>query len=74
MSWEIVVGIFALVGAFISIGTIISNNTKAMTEVKCSIDSLNATVVGQGKDLKDVKNKVDDHEKRIIILEFKEEV
>ena len=38
MTWEIIAAIIALAGFIISIGKIVSNNTKALTEVKCSID------------------------------------
>lgn len=69
MTWEIVVGLITLVGAVITIATIISNNTRAMTEVKCSIDSLNDTVKSQALDLKSVQMTVQDHETRITVLE-----
>ena len=40
MTWEIIAGLIAFVGFIISIGKIVSNNTQALTEVKCSIDDL----------------------------------
>lgn len=69
MTWEIVIGLITLVGAVISIGTIISNNTKALTEVRCSIDALNDTVKTQGKDIHDLGVTAANHETRITVLE-----
>lgn len=71
MSWEIILGFISLVGFIISIGKIVSNNTKALTEVKCSIDSLRDSFNEQKCNVEHMKDEVDDHEKRIIILEHK---
>lgn len=69
MTWEIVVGLIALVGAVVTIGSIISNNTKAMTEVKCSIDNLNNTVKGQDGDIRHLYDVTNDHETRLVVIE-----
>lgn len=73
MTWEIVVGLITLCGCVISIGTIISNNTKALTEVRCSIDALNETVRTQGKDIHALSVTTANHETRITVLEKKED-
>ena len=73
MSWEIVVGIITLFGFIISIGKLISNNTKALTELQCSIDSLKKSLKRDEKNLKVVEEKVDNHEIRITKLEVKED-
>ena len=73
MSWEIVVGIISLFGFVISIGKLISNNTKALTELQCSIDSLKKSLKRDENNLKVVEEKVDNHEIRITKLEVKED-
>lgn len=73
MSWEIVVGIITLFGFVISIGKLISNNTKALTELQCSIDSLKESLKRDENNLKVVEEKVDNHEIRITKLEVKED-
>lgn len=73
MSWEIVVGIITLFGFIISIGKLISNNTKALTELQCSIDSLKKSLKRDENNLKVVEEKVDNHEIRITKLEVKED-
>lgn len=71
MSWEIIAGFIALVGFIISIGKIVSNNTEALTEVKCSIDSLRESFNEEKHNVEHMKNEVNDHETRISILEHK---
>ena len=73
MSWEIVVGIITLFGSVISIGKLISNNTKALTELQCSIDSLKKSLKRDENNLKVIEEKVDNHEIRITKLEVKED-
>ena len=73
MSWEIIVGIITLFGFIISIGKLISNNTKALTELQCSIDSLKKSLKRDENNLKVVEEKVDNHEIRITKLEVKED-
>lgn len=69
MSWEIFLGIVALVSFLISIGKIISSNTKALTQLQESIKHLNATLGEQGSNIHTLDDKVDNHETRISILE-----
>lgn len=71
MTWEIVIGLIALVGFVVSIGKIVSNNTKALTEVKCSIDSLKEAFSEQKTKVDVIGDEVNDHELRITILEHK---
>ena len=71
MSWEIIAGFIALVGFIISIGKIVSNNTEALTEVKCSIDSLRDSSNEEKHNVEHMKDEVNDHETRISILEHK---
>ena len=69
MTWEIFLGIAALVSFVIAIGKIVANNTKAMTEIKDSLDELKEALGEQKVEVKDIKNDVINHETRITILE-----
>ncbi|MBQ2001410.1 MAG: hypothetical protein UHZ05_01845 [Acutalibacteraceae bacterium] len=69
MTWEILVGLVTLVPACIAICTVVSNNTKAMTEVKCGLDELKSTLRDQKKELRSIEETVADHEVRITRLE-----
>ena len=40
MTWEIMTALIALGTFGIAIGKIVSNNTRVITELKCSIDAL----------------------------------
>lgn len=71
MTWEIVVGLIALVGFIISIGKIVSNNTEALTEVKCSIDNLRDAFSEEKEKVEHIKDEVNNHETRISVLEHK---
>ena len=44
MTWEIVAGIIALVGAGIAIGKIIYELSKTLTKLNCSVEILNSTL------------------------------
>ena len=69
MTWEIVVGLITLMTACIAVCTIVSNNTRAMTEVKCGLDELKNTICEQKSDLRAVEERVTEHEVRISRLE-----
>lgn len=58
MTWEILAALIALATFGIAIGKIISNNTKAMTELKCSIEELR-------KSLTETQKRQDELEKKI---------
>lgn len=72
MTWEIFLGISALVGFLISIGKIISNNTKAMTEIKMSLDELNSAFSEEKNNIEHLESNISDHEHRLTVLETKE--
>ena len=72
MTWEIVTGLIALCGFLISIGKIVANNTKAMTEVKISIDELKLALKENKDNVKELQEDVAKHETRITIKERKE--
>ena len=71
MTWEIFLGLVALTGFVISIGRIVSMNTKAMQRLEDSILELNKTITEEKKDLRDLDETVQKHETRITLLERK---
>ena len=71
MTWEIFLGIGALTGCVISIGRIVSMNTKAMQRLEDSILELNKTLIEEKKNVKELDETVQKHETRITLLERK---
>ena len=71
MNWDIFLGIVALTGFLVTIGRIVSENTKAMQKLEDSIVRLDKTLNKQDKDIHDLDDTVKDHETRISILEHK---
>ena len=71
MTWEIFLGIVALTGFVISIGRIVSMNTKAMQKLEDSIVRLDETIREEKKDINELDNTVQNHETRIQLLEHK---
>lgn len=65
MTWEIFLGIVALIGFVVTIGRIISANTKALTKLEDSIMELNRTLIEEKKKVKDLDETVQNHETRI---------
>lgn len=56
--WTVVTTLIALIGLFVSVGVPILNNTKKMTELICSIDTLS-------KDIQDHSIKIQEHGEKI---------
>ena len=71
MTWDVFLGIVALTGFVISIGRIVSMNTKAMQKLEDSIVRLDATIREEKKDISDLDETVQNHETRIQLLERK---
>ena len=71
MTWEIFLGIVALTGFVITIGKIVSANTKALTKLEDSILELNRTITEEKEDISDLDETVQNHETRIQLLEHK---
>ena len=71
MTWDVFLGIVALTGFLVTIGRIVSENTKAMQRLEDSIVRLDKTLNKQDKDIHDLDDTVKDHETRISILEHK---
>ena len=71
MTYEIFLGIVSLTGFVISIGRIVSMNTKAMQKLEDSIVRLDETIREEKKDINELDNTVQNHETRIQLLESK---
>ena len=71
MTWEIFLGIVALTGFVVTIGKIVSANTKAMQKLEDSIVRLDETIREEKKDISDLDDVVQNHETRITLLERK---
>ena len=69
MSWEVIVGLATVITVGISICVVVANNTKALTQVQCAINTLNTVVEVQGKHLASQDIKLGNHETRLTILE-----
>ena len=71
MTWDVFLGIVALTGFVISIGRIVSMNTKAMQKLEDSITRLDETIREEKRDIDDLDETVQNHETRIQLLERK---
>ena len=71
MTWDVFLGIVTLTGFVISIGRIVSMNTKAMQRLEDSIVRLDETIREEKKDINELDNTVQNHETRIQLLERK---
>ena len=69
MTWEIVLGLIALVGFIISVGAIIAKASQMFATLNATINMLTETLKEFKKDSKtdrkELHDRVDDHEKRI---------
>ena len=71
MTWDVFLGISALTCFVITIGKIVSANTKAMQKLEDSIVRLDETIREEKRDIDDLDETVQNHETRIQILEHK---
>lgn len=73
MTWEIALGIFALLGAFATVIGWSAKIVKAITALQTSLDLLNSTLSDLKKDNREehkgFRDQIDDHETRITVLE-----
>ena len=51
MTWEILMGLLPLLTALAGLAKTITNNTRALTEIRCTVSALNDTVLQQRRDL-----------------------
>ena len=73
MDWQNLSALIVLVGFIITIGKIVSANTKALTQLQDSINRLDKTLDKQGANIDTLECEVNEHETRITVLENKEE-
>lgn len=71
MTWEIFLGISALVSFVLLLATPISKLTKAVTELACEIKTLNKNQSDTNSRVDAHGKQIDDHEKRIVKCEEK---
>lgn len=71
MTFEILSGLIVVVGFIITIGRIVSANTKALTKLEDSISRLDVTLSEQKHNIHDLDDTIHNHETRISILENK---
>lgn len=71
MTWEIFLGIVALVTFLIAIGGIVFKLAKVLTSLESTVKSLKETLDDSKDDRKGMHKKIDDHETRIVKLETK---
>ena len=69
MTWEIVVGLIALVGFGISVTTPLIKLNTSITKLNCSIDSLNQNMARSDRRITEHGRQIDDHEHRNAVLE-----
>lgn len=69
MTWEIVLGLIALVGFGITVLTPIVKLNTSITKLNCSIDSLNHNMARNEERIAKHGSQIDDHEHRITVLE-----
>ena len=69
MPWEYIAALITLATFIGAIGRIIANNSKAMTQLRDSLYSLNETFNNLKKEVDTNKADIKDHEHRITILE-----
>lgn len=73
MTWEICVGLIALVTAGITVGKVVYDSGKSSAKLSCSIDALNDTLRKMDsaniKEHDQFKADIKEHEKRIKTLE-----
>ena len=58
MTWEILMGLLTLLSALAGLAKTIANNTRALTEIRCTVSALNDTVLQQRRDLGVIREEV----------------
>ena len=58
MTWEILMGLITLLSALAGLAKTITNNTRALTEIRCTVSALNDTVLQQRKDLRTIRTEL----------------
>lgn len=74
MTWEILMGLITLLSALAGLAKTITNNTRALTEIRCTVSALNDTVLQQRKDLSTIRAELQNLVLRVHDLERDMEV
>lgn len=69
MTWEILMGLLTLLTALAGLAKTITNNTRALTEIRCTVSALNDTVLQQRRDLGAIRTQLQDLVLRVHDLE-----
>lgn len=69
MTWEILMGLLTLLSALAGLIKTITNNTRALTEIRCTVSALNDTVLQQRRDLGAIRGEVQSLHMRVHDLE-----
>ncbi len=69
MTWEILAALITLGGAFMGAAKIISNNTKAMTEIRCTVETLNVSFREQRKTIHAMETEIQNLREQVHDLE-----
>ncbi len=76
MTWEIALGVIALAGFLITIGTLSARISSVLTRLEVSVRELSAAAQAQrsenGSDHRFFRQTVENHETRITVLEERE--
>ena len=70
MTWEIAVGLFTIVSAFIAVMNIVVRINKTLTMLDMSVNRLNESMKHQSDKNRLIFDELGDHEKRLSRLEF----
>ncbi len=71
LTWEILAGLITIAGALGGFAKTIANNTRAMTELRCTVSALNAASKEQHSALEAIREEVVVLHTRIAALETK---
>ena len=69
MTWEILMGLLTLLSALAGLCKTITNNTRALTEIRCTVSALNETVIRQRADLRAIREELQEVCLRVYDLE-----
>lgn len=71
MNWEIFTGIAALVAFVVTFVKLTDKLSTAITELKCSVDTLNEKIDRNDREIESIEKELGDHEVRIAKIEEK---
>lgn len=69
MTWEILMGLLTLLSALAGLIKTITNNTQALTEIRCTVSALNESVLRQRRDIAAIRGEVQELLMRVHDLE-----